>query len=81
MTDLDMKIDEALDTLGLLSDARNIRAAIDAAGLAIVPQKPTKVMIDALYGRYLSLTADKIRLDSYRAMLAAAEAPSKGPDA
>ena len=48
-------------------------AALEAQGLVIVPREPTNKMIEELYGRFVSATAHKHRIDGYKAMPAALE--------
>lgn len=50
-----------------------IRADDEANGMALLPRKPIREMIDALYGPYLSATAHESRQKAYQDMLAAWE--------
>jgi hypothetical protein len=54
----------------LMDDAAAILAALDAAGLAVVPKEPTRKMIDALNGYAQCVGYIE---DGYRAMVAAAK--------
>ncbi len=54
----------------LTDDADAILAALDAAGLAVVPKEPTRQMIDALNGYAQCVGYIE---DGYRAMVAAAK--------